>query len=67
MRSGPWLEFAPRSEQEVVAPLGLLLPRLPFRLLINEVREAFPDCEARVLDENGKRKRLRTCQLDFCL
>jgi len=59
MSSGPWFEFAPRSEQEVVALFGLLLPRLPLRLLINEVREAFPDCEAWVLEESGQRKLLR--------
>lgn len=59
MKSGPWFEFAPRSEQEVVALFGLLLPRLPIRILINEVREAFPDCEAWVLDENGERKLLK--------
>jgi len=38
---GPWFEFAPRSEQEVVALFGLLLPSLPRRFLINEVRQAF--------------------------
>jgi len=58
-RAGAWFEFAPRSEQEVVALFGLLLPRLPIRVLINEVREAFPDCEAWLLDENGQRKLLR--------
>jgi hypothetical protein len=32
---GPWFEFAPRSEQEVVALFGLLLPRLKRRFLIS--------------------------------
>lgn len=59
MTSGPWFEFAPRSEQEVVTLFGLLLPNLPYRLLINEVREAFPDCLAWKLDENGERKLVR--------
>ena len=59
MTSGAWFEFAPSSEQEVVVLFGLLLPKLPVRLLINEVREKFPDCDAWVLDENGQRKRLR--------
>ena len=59
MGSGPWFEFALRSEQEVVALFGLLLPRLPIRLLINEVREAFPDCEAWLVDQDGRRKPLR--------
>ena len=43
---GPWFEFAPRSEQEVVTVFGLLLPRLKRRFLIKEVREQFPDCQA---------------------
>src|SRR5262245_6651212 len=43
---GPWFEFAPRSEQEVVTLFGFLLPYLKRRFLINEVREQFPDCLA---------------------
>ncbi|MBI4529620.1 MAG: hypothetical protein HY695_37960 [Deltaproteobacteria bacterium] len=43
----------------MVTLFGLLLPRLPYRLLINEVREAFPDCLAWKFEEDGERKLLR--------
>jgi hypothetical protein len=54
--AGPWFEFAPRSEQEVVALFGLLLPRLKRRFLINEVREQFPDCQAWEINGSSERK-----------
>jgi hypothetical protein len=54
--TGPWFEFAPRSEQEVVVLFGLLLPRLKRRFLINEVKEQFPDCHAYEINGSGERK-----------
>jgi hypothetical protein len=54
--AGPWFEFAPRSEQEVVVLFGLLLPRLKKRFLINEVREQFPDCQAWEINGSSERK-----------
>jgi hypothetical protein len=59
MESGPWLEFAPGSEQEVVILFGLLLPRLPDRYLINEVRMPFPDCIAWKVGNDGSRQEVR--------
>ena len=56
---GPWFEFAPRSEQEVVALFGLLLPHLKRRFLINEVRVQFPDCEAWEINGSAERKLVR--------
>ena len=56
---GPWFEFAPRSEQEVVTLFGLLLPRLKRRFLINEVREQFPDCQAWEINGSAERKLVR--------
>jgi hypothetical protein len=56
---GPWFEFAPRSEQEVVALFGLLLPRLKRRFLINEVREQYPDCQAWEINGSPERKLVR--------
>ena len=59
MDTGPWFEFAPRSEQEVVALFGLMLPRLNRRFLINEVREQFPDCQAWEINGSAERKLVR--------
>lgn len=41
-----FFEFEPGTEQEVVALFGFLLPHLPIKILINEIRTAFPDCLA---------------------
>ena len=56
---GPWFEFSPRSEQEVVTLFGLMLPRLKRRFLINEVREQFPDCQAWEINGSPERKLVR--------
>ena len=56
---GPWFEFSPRSEQEVVTLFGLMLPRLKRRFLINEVREQFPDCQAWEINGSAERKLVR--------
>lgn len=57
--SGPYLEFTPTSEQEVVLLFGLLLPHLPERFVINEVRTAFPDCLATCVKEDGENEPVR--------
>ena len=57
--TGPWFEFAPRSEQEVVTLFGFLLPHLKRRFLINEVREQFPDCLAREINGSSEGKPVR--------
>ena len=57
--SSPLVEFTPSSEQEVVFLFGLLLPYLPRRFLINEVREAFPDCIAFEISADGQRNKVR--------
>ena len=59
MDIGPWFEFAPRSEQEVVTLFGFLLPHLKRRFLINEVRQQFPDCEAWEINGSSERKLVR--------
>jgi hypothetical protein len=48
------MRYAPTSEQEVVVLFALLLPHLPYRLEIEEVREEFPDCLAWRVDDDGK-------------
>lgn len=57
--SGPWLRYTPTSEQEVVVLFTLLLPDLPMRLELDEIREKFPDCLAWKVAEDGTRSPLR--------
>jgi hypothetical protein len=53
------MRYAPTPEQEVVIPFALLLPHLPYRLEIDEVREEFPDCLAWRVDDDGKQTQVR--------
>jgi hypothetical protein len=55
----PWMKYAPTSEQEVVVLFSLLLPHLPMRLELDEVREQFPDCLACRLNKDGTRTPVR--------
>lgn len=59
MRSGPYLEYAPSSEQEVVLLFGLLLPWLPEEFRLDEVRTAYPDCLASRIGPSGASQPLR--------
>jgi hypothetical protein len=45
-QGGPWMKYAPTSEQEVIVLFTLLLPHLPMRFELEEVRGRFPDCLA---------------------
>jgi hypothetical protein len=58
-KPGPWMRYAPSSEQEVVVLFALLLPHLPFRVEVEEVREAFPDCLAWRVHEDGSKTKLK--------
>lgn len=56
---GHWMKHSPTSEQEVVVLFALLLPHLPTRFELDEVREQFPDCLAWRVDEDGTRSLVR--------
>jgi hypothetical protein len=53
------MRYAPTSEQEVVVLFALLLPHLPFRLELDEVREEFPDCLAWRVNDDGTQTEVR--------
>src|ERR1039458_2295379 len=57
--SVPWMKYAPTSGQEFVVLFSLLLPHLPIRLELDEVREQFPDCLACRVNEDGTRSPVR--------
>jgi hypothetical protein len=55
----PRMRYAPTSEQEVIVLFALLLPDLPFRLELDEVRTGFPDCLAWRVNEDGRETAVR--------
>lgn len=59
MPLGPWMTHTPTSEQEVVVLFSLLLPHLPMRFELDEVREQFPDCLAWQIRADGTRSLVR--------
>ena len=61
----PRMRYAPASEQEVIVLFALLLPDLPFRLELDEVHTAFPDCLAWRVNEDGRETAVRI-EFELC-
>jgi len=53
------MKYGPTSEQEVGVLFALLLPYLPTRFELDEVREQFPDCLASHVEPDGTRSPVR--------